>query len=1302
MVKIIARKLCNSYLAIMVMLGLAASQVNAQNSPFNYYTFENTATPMKDDMGNGNLDPNYYGGTYTIQSNGKVGKAMEVGSTTNYVLCAQTPLTNQFTFEFIFKASSEFQGCNIFGRWDGAVSARIGYPYISFNTKSSKNGTSADDQFLIDLNGIGRKQYGYYLDGNWHHLVFKVNLTTGVKEVWVDGQLPVGFSKTMAVAGSLFSSAGSPNNIMFLNTNSSYLKIKAQIDEIAIYKLALPNNVIYKHYNEVQAGSHYTFTNSTVAPPPPSPVTAGIDIKEYAPGHPNYTVSATEQIVSMPVPRFKPGHTLLKNTSLIDYVYLGGRYQPGVSDNEARDNSVAIQRELATNFNHNVIVAGNTGSYTQFNNTTTFNGAWIKLANDNPQFGAAALSYWPHLNPTNAGYAWGSAYVNCGCLGNNNYLQNANGQFLDLWGNVTTQQKYMSPIAPDLTNLGNDGMTQKFYLQKLLDNMTRPLNHIFENGEQIPYYLPQFQGPSKDPNVVNAKNASGLDWYTWLSKRYTVYAKNYRDKFMNMPALSNTRFTYYQIDGHDTYRQKYSEVRTISTQINGTNYASGDLYIRYPWNWRTQFSAWNGLQWLIESRYEELKNGDKYFSPAVGAGWDDNEENNIRPAQWLGLMKVMSMMGAEFFYPSYFVMGQPWPKPEGYLWQSAIPSYAQAITSRYEDLFRNGVLLDGDMKANEANVNSGPAYMFRTGDDRKVIVIRKHNSLNKYAITGTLQNNSNQKGNAEIEGVATFKLNGQTMKVNVRRQGSTYVFDNTNTANPVFYQLDKWHEETHPSYWNSDFNFEAELFDNTNTSLAIKTERPLNAAAGDFTNFTSYLTFSAAAKTANYDFVSRGTVNKKYYVWIKARAKGGVSTGVSVKLDGLSAQNIDCINKTAWTWYRVATNGLPTQFANVTPGTHTLTFTSINANIEIDQIFITTNSAALYGAGTTACNGNVIAANITANGATTFCSGKSVVLTANTAATYLWSNGATTKSITVNTGGSYIVTITDGQGGAGTSAPTDVTVLPAPIATVTANGPLTFCNGASVKLTAAPNSSYLWLPDNKTYQTFTTAAAGSFTVVVTGTNGCTKQSAYQNVVVNNCTPTCEVPFGLAVLVKTNSFARLTWDRSLRSANYQIEIKDLVTGTVNTYTIGPWHSIKVSNLISNRMYNWRVKSICNNISSAFSAWAAFKTNAAKGGIDSDDEGVSVLFDENAMSQSNSLIAYPNPVADNVSLAFLSEVNEERSLMIYDATGKLVWSQSLSIIEGVNNLLVDVSEFTNGLYLVQIPSSQGTLTTRIIKK
>jgi hypothetical protein len=148
---------------------------------------------------------------------------------------------------------------------------------------------------------------------------------------------------------------------------------------------------------------------------------------------------------------------------------------------------------------------------------------------------------------------------------------------------------------------------------------------------------------------------------------------------------------------------------------------------------------------------------------------------------------------------------------------------------------------------------------------------------------------------------------------------------------------------------------------------------------------------------------------------------------------------------------------------------------------------------------------------ISANGPTTFCAGGNVTLTASSGASYLWSNGATTQSITVSAIGNYSVTVTNANGCSATSSPTLVTVNPNPTASITAGGPTTFCAGGSVTLTASSAASYLW-SNGATTQLITPSASGNYTVTVTNANGCSATSSPTAVTVN-ANPTASINAG---------------------------------------------------------------------------------------------------------------------------------------------------------------------------------------------
>jgi uncharacterized protein (TIGR02145 family) len=175
---------------------------------------------------------------------------------------------------------------------------------------------------------------------------------------------------------------------------------------------------------------------------------------------------------------------------------------------------------------------------------------------------------------------------------------------------------------------------------------------------------------------------------------------------------------------------------------------------------------------------------------------------------------------------------------------------------------------------------------------------------------------------------------------------------------------------------------------------------------------------------------------------------------------------------------------------------------------------ITVNAAGTYsvqvtnGAGCSAVSAPVTinvnpvpAATITPNGVTSFCTGGSVVLTASAGSSYLWNNGATTQSITVNNSGSFTVTVTGAGGCNATSAATTVTVNANPSASITPNGPTTFCAGGTLLLSASAGSTYLWSNGAST-PSLSVSSSGSYTVTVTNGAGCSSTSSAQIVTVN--------------------------------------------------------------------------------------------------------------------------------------------------------------------------------------------------------
>ncbi|MBC7949238.1 MAG: DUF4082 domain-containing protein, partial [Chitinophagaceae bacterium] len=116
--------------------------------------------------------------------------------------------------------------------------------------------------------------------------------------------------------------------------------------------------------------------------------------------------------------------------------------------------------------------------------------------------------------------------------------------------------------------------------------------------------------------------------------------------------------------------------------------------------------------------------------------------------------------------------------------------------------------------------------------------------------------------------------------------------------------------------------------------------------------------------------------------------------------------------------------------------------------------------------------------------------GQSILTATGYSGTLLWSNGATTPSISVDVAGTYTVTQTGSNGcvstpGSGLAAPKTVPAAPV----ITADGSIDFCEGGSVTLTSNQLNN-TW-STGATTQSIIVTTAGSYTVSFVAASGCT-------------------------------------------------------------------------------------------------------------------------------------------------------------------------------------------------------------------
>lgn len=197
---------------------------------------------------------------------------------------------------------------------------------------------------------------------------------------------------------------------------------------------------------------------------------------------------------------------------------------------------------------------------------------------------------------------------------------------------------------------------------------------------------------------------------------------------------------------------------------------------------------------------------------------------------------------------------------------------------------------------------------------------------------------------------------------------------------------------------------------------------------------------------------------------------------------------------TTYNW----SNGATTQSITVTTsGNYSCTVTTSTCTSTTTAIAVTVNPKPTVSA--------------SAAGPTTVCQPNTVTLNASAGSSWLWSNGATTQSITVSASGNYTVRVTNANGCVSDpSIAIPVTVNPQPVVNISAAPYTRLLPGLKTTLTAnvspAATYSYVWFKNGNVVSgalgnsiNINLDQLGSYSVRVTNSGNCSTTSALVNI-----------------------------------------------------------------------------------------------------------------------------------------------------------------------------------------------------------
>lgn len=154
-------------------------------------------------------------------------------------------------------------------------------------------------------------------------------------------------------------------------------------------------------------------------------------------------------------------------------------------------------------------------------------------------------------------------------------------------------------------------------------------------------------------------------------------------------------------------------------------------------------------------------------------------------------------------------------------------------------------------------------------------------------------------------------------------------------------------------------------------------------------------------------------------------------------------------------------------------------------------------------------------------------------------------------------------------------------------------------------------------------------------------------------------------------------AYVSWNAVSGASYYRFQYRKM-TNNAWTSVVSIQPNLDLTGLSPAVSYVIRVSAVCGNQESAPSLTTIFQTPFTK---DSDNQWV-----ENA-KESAPLLVYPNPNSGAFTLRIVAEKERSAPVRLFDATGRLVWSQDFDLTEGENELRVE-TEIAAGLYLLQV--------------
>lgn len=284
---------------------------------------------------------------------------------------------------------------------------------------------------------------------------------------------------------------------------------------------------------------------------------------------------------------------------------------------------------------------------------------------------------------------------------------------------------------------------------------------------------------------------------------------------------------------------------------------------------------------------------------------------------------------------------------------------------------------------------------------------------------------------------------------------------------------------------------------------------------------------------------------------------------------------------------------------------------------------------------------------------------------------YLWSNGATTSTITGLAAAVYGFTVTDN---AGCTDTTEIEILISPDMSVIGTGTPVTCfgenNGAVTIATTGglPNYTYSWTPGGATATSLTGLSPATFSITVTDSIGCTSTS-----IINITEPTLLTTTLTGVDATCFGCADGTASASVSGGNggYGYSWSNGATTASLTALVAGTYTVCVSDSLG-----------CDSCSTV-------TINEPPSGIK-----------QNHVTTANLKLS-PVPFDNILSVKYENTSDTDVLLSLYNVKGEVIFTEQIQKRQ-LYNRSIDTSSMPGGMYFISISDSKGMLLTRKISK